>query len=67
MLANEDPDRTAKLKKKLVAWRYNVLARMPIPNPAHDSQRADQWWSVGSGKPLDSDNRSRFPYAEKDE
>jgi len=42
------------LNKELAAWRYDVLARMPIPNPAYDPQRADQWWSVGSGQPLDS-------------
>ena len=66
-LASERPGRTADLQKKLKAWRENVMARMPIPNPSYDPNRAAEWWSIRSGKPIDSDNRQRFPATEKDQ
>ena len=47
------------------AWRTNVIARMPIPNPSYDPQRAHQWWSLRRGRPIDSDSRQRFPQTEE--
>ena len=58
------PGRTADLKKKLNQWRISVGARIPIVNPAYDAERAHQWWSMRSGKPVDSDSRKRFPTTE---
>ena len=65
-LATENPARAAELQKQLTAWRAGVLARMPIPNPGYDPQRAGEWWSMRTGKPIASDNRKRFPPTEKD-
>jgi len=60
------PGRTRSLRQQLSRWRQGVVARMPIPNPHYDPQRAAQWWSVRSGKPVDSAARNRFPATEKD-
>jgi len=65
-LADEKTGRVADLKKKLQAWRGETLARMPLPNPSYKPERADEWWSVRSGEPVDSDSRKRFPPTEKD-
>lgn len=65
-LAGSRPGRVADLKKKLQAWRQDVIARMPYTNPAYDPERADEWWSLRSGKPIDSSKRKRFPATEKD-
>ena len=54
------------LRKKLQSWRQDVLARMPIPNPSYDPERAGEWWSVRTGEPIVSDGRKRFPPTEKD-
>jgi uncharacterized sulfatase len=59
------PGRTADLKKKLQRWRTDVSARMPIPNPNYNSERAGEWWQIRTGKPVPSDNRKRFPATEK--
>jgi arylsulfatase A len=66
-LAAEKPGRTADLKRKLQSWRQDVLAAMPIPNPSYDPDRAAEWWNTRDGKPVDSDNRQRFPATEKDQ
>jgi len=58
--------KTADLKQKLNAWRADVIARMPIPNPSFDPKRAHEWWSMRTGKPVESDKRKRFPQTEKD-
>lgn len=39
-LAAAQPDRVAKMKLTLQAWRKQVGARMPEPNPNYDPQRA---------------------------
>lgn len=65
-LAGEKQGRVADLKQKLKAWRQDVNARMPLPNPSYDPERAAQWWNTRSGKPIDSDKRKRFPPTEKD-
>ena len=64
-LVKENPGRAADLKKKLNQWRQQVIARMPYPNPNYDEQRADQWWSMRTGQPVDSKARKRFPPTEK--
>lgn len=66
-LAAERPGRVADLQKKLKAWRENVLARMPMPNPSYDPDRAAEWWSSRNGQPIASDQRKRFPATEKDQ
>ena len=64
-LANEKKGKVGDLKQKLIAWRNDVLARIPIPNPSYDPKRAHEWWSRRSGKPIDSSSRKRFPESEK--
>lgn len=59
--------RAADLRRKLGAWRQTVLAEMPLPNPAYDPERAHEWWSVRTGKVIDSANRRRFPATEKEQ
>jgi len=65
-LAEEKQGRAADLKKKLNLWRLEVNARMPVPNVTYDPERAGEWWSMRSGKPIQSDRRKRFPATEKD-
>ena len=65
-LSKEKAGRVADLKKKLQQWQTGVSARMPIPNPVHDKNRAPEWWSLRSGEPIDSGSRKRFPPTEKD-
>jgi arylsulfatase A len=65
-LAAEKPGRVAELKNNLDALRQDAVARMPIANPNYDPKRADQWWSMRTATPVDSDNRKRFPPTEKD-
>tara|TARA_R110002049_G_scaffold2750_4_gene21914 strand:+ start:59878 stop:61362 length:1485 start_codon:yes stop_codon:yes gene_type:complete len=65
-LASEKQGRVADLKKKLSALRQDAVARMPIPNPSYDPDRAHEWWSMKTGQPIDSDSRTRFPQTEKD-
>jgi uncharacterized sulfatase len=52
-LAVERPDLARKLQKQLADWRERVGARMPTPNPRYDPQRAHEWWSRRTNKPLD--------------
>ena len=65
-LAGERKGKVADLKKKLSGWRNEVLARIPVPNPSYDPERAPEWWNRRSGKPIDSSARKRFPATEKD-
>ena len=65
-LADERKGKVADLRKKLSAWRNEVLARVPVPNPSYDPDRAPEWWSRRSAKPIDSSIRKRFPATEKD-
>jgi uncharacterized sulfatase len=41
-LAAAEPRRAAELQKALAAWRANVGARMPVPNPDYDPARANE-------------------------
>lgn len=65
-LAFEKKGRVVDLKKKLNAWRTTVSARMPISNPSYDPARAHEWWNLHTGKPVQSDQRKRYPQTEKD-
>jgi len=65
-LIAERKGKVADLKTKLNVWRQDVLARMPLPNPSFDKDRAHEWWSRRTAKPIDSDKRKRFPQTEKD-
>ena len=58
------PSRKADMLVKIQDWQRDTTARMPIPNPSYDPARAGQWWSRGSGKPVNSDARKRFPATE---
>ncbi|MCG8600837.1 MAG: sulfatase [Verrucomicrobiales bacterium] len=65
-LSEEKKGRVADLKGKLKRWQTRVTARMPIPNPHFNEERAGEWWSLRNGQPVDSDGRKRFPPTEKD-
>lgn len=41
-LASSQPAKASELKAGLAQWRKSVDARMPVPNPQHDPQRANQ-------------------------
>lgn len=66
-LKAERKGKVADLKKKLAKWRTETIARMPIPNPSYDPKRAHEWWSLRTGKPIDSASRKRFPQTERDQ
>lgn len=63
-LASERTGRVADLKQKLQRWRQDVVARMPYPNPHYDENRSEEWWSMRTGQPIDSEARKRFPPTE---
>lgn len=65
-LSARRPELAGDLRSELEAWRRGMLARMPLPNPSHDSERAGEWWSTGTGQPVRSKARKRFPATEKD-
>jgi len=65
-LSEEKQGRVADLKGKLQRWQNQVIARLPIPNPHYDESRAEEWWNMRSGEPVDSAGRKRFPPTEKD-
>jgi uncharacterized sulfatase len=64
-LAKNQPAKAASLKRELGAWRQRVIATMPIPNPSFDPNRAQEWWSTRTGKPVPSKARKRYPPTEK--
>lgn len=66
-LAQSHPGRVKQLKTRLNEWRHEVVARMPLPNPHYDPERAGLWYSVRTAQPIDSDARKRFPGTEKDQ
>lgn len=41
-LVDQEPQRADRLRRALQAWRQDVNARMPQPNPAFDPDRADE-------------------------
>jgi arylsulfatase A len=44
-LAERMPEKVRAMHGMLQEWREAVNAQMPQPNPAHDPQRAGEWWS----------------------
>lgn len=46
-LANREPARVRALQALLTAWRERVSALMPVPNPKHDPNRANE---IGKSK-----------------
>jgi arylsulfatase A len=64
-LAKTQPAKAASLKRQLGVWRQQVIATMPIPNPSYDPNRAREWWSTRTGKPVPSKTRKRYPPTEK--
>ena len=65
-LAEADPGRTAELRAMLAGYRADTNALMPRENPAHDPDRADEWWSraksmAGSPKPVIDSNDGAPP------
>lgn len=65
-LAESRPQVVRRLLSRLHDWQESVVAEMPLPNPAFDPQRAKQWWSPRTGKPIDSSRRRAFPHTEKE-
>jgi arylsulfatase A len=51
-LAAHEPGRAKELQAALAAWRKEVGARMPVPNPNHDSARAGEM-AKGKGRNAD--------------
>ena len=66
-LASKKPGKAKELLSRLHAWRTEVIAAMPVPNPNYDPERAHEWWNLKRGTPVDSDGRTRFPPTEKDD
>lgn len=52
-LAESESARAQKMLAMLTKWRKGTGARMPTKNPNYDSQRAQEWWSRRTNKPLD--------------
>ncbi|RMG38125.1 MAG: DUF4976 domain-containing protein [Planctomycetota bacterium] len=65
-LADQYPQVVRQLRGRLQDWRERVVAEMPLPNPAFDPDRAAQWWSPRTGRPIDSSRRKRFPHTERE-
>ena len=68
-LDRQHPEKADELRSQLAAWRQDVGARMPEPNPKHDPERAHEWWNRRAGKPLDELKvekrlRTRWPVGE---
>jgi uncharacterized sulfatase len=49
-LASQEPARAKELQAALTAWRKEVGARMPVPNPNHDPVRATELAKGGERK-----------------
>ncbi len=52
-LASLHPQKASGLQRQLAAWRENVGARMPTPNPEYDPAQAHIWWNRRTQQPLD--------------
>jgi uncharacterized sulfatase len=48
------PDKARELQSLLQRWRHEVNAQMPQSNPAHDPQRAREWWDRRTLKPTEA-------------
>jgi uncharacterized sulfatase len=52
-LATQYPQRAKQMRAELAEWRRESGARMPTVNPKYDPERASEWWSRRTNKPLD--------------
>lgn len=52
-MATALPDVAQRLRNILAAWREQVGARLPTPNPEYDAAKAKEWWDFNAKKPLD--------------
>jgi uncharacterized sulfatase len=52
-LAAEQPGQARRLQAMLQAWRHEVNAQMPQPNPAYNPQRVDEWWNRRTVEPTE--------------
>ena len=59
-LSNSHPEQAARLLAKLDAWRSEVKAQLPPPNPDYDSSRPVEVSSRGSPTPLRPIDRVRL-------
>ena len=50
-LAPQHPDKVKALHGKLIAWRKEVNAAMPTPNPKYDPAKPDSKPAAKKGKP----------------
>lgn len=64
-LARQENQKALELLSMLRRWRTDVVARMPLANPSHDTERAQEWWDRHSAAPVNSDARRRFPQTER--
>ena len=51
-LAGEMPEKAAKLRDRLAAWREQIGARIPTLNVDHEPERADIWWDRRTNEAL---------------
>ncbi|MFO7774546.1 MAG: sulfatase [Candidatus Hydrogenedentota bacterium] len=54
-LAREEPERAARMWRRLADWRQARQAAMPAPNPRFDPDRRDEWWSRRQDQPVNSE------------
>ena len=52
-LAESKPNVVRRLRARLDAWREEVDADVPMPNPAFRPKRRDEWWSRRGIQPID--------------
>lgn len=50
-LADAMPEKARELRERLAAWRNEVDAAMPEPNPDHDPARAGEWGKIPGWPP----------------
>lgn len=59
-LSKEKNGVTQKMKQKLIRWRNEISAAMPIKNVSYDPERAHEWYSRRNGQPINSKGRAPF-------
>lgn len=51
-MADNMPEKTRELSRRLKKWRQEIGAAMPMENPAYDSNRHEEWWNKRSLEPI---------------
>lgn len=64
-LVARQPERAEQMQSELADWRKETGARMPTVNAKHDPERAMEWWSRRSKKPINIE-AMRKSYASRD-